>query len=126
MGSAPAAPCLEMRIFTSPHSLSSTAPGPVSDFRVANVSMREIGLAWRSNDSESFEIFITQDGGGMHRNASTGNQSYVVEDLKPGTSYHFEIVPRGPDGTKGPPRTIDGRTGKHLDTVKFLTGSQSN
>ncbi|XP_052038855.1 receptor-type tyrosine-protein phosphatase eta [Apodemus sylvaticus] len=87
-----------------------TSPGPVSDFRVANVSMREIGLAWRSNDSESFEIFITQDGGGMHRNASTGNQSYVVEDLKPGTSYHFEIVPRGPDGTKGPPRTIDGRT----------------
>ncbi|GAB1286555.1 Receptor-type tyrosine-protein phosphatase eta [Apodemus speciosus] len=87
-----------------------TSPGPVSDFRVTNVSTREIGLAWRSNDSESFEIFITQDGGGMRRNASTGNESYVVEDLKPGTSYHFEIFPRGPDGTKGPSRTVDGRT----------------
>nr|XP_034351168.1 receptor-type tyrosine-protein phosphatase eta isoform X2 [Arvicanthis niloticus] len=87
-----------------------TSPGPVSDFRVTNVSTREIGLAWRSNDSESFEIFITQDGSEKHRNASTGNQSYVVEDLKPGTSYRFEIFPRGPDGTKGPSRTVNGTT----------------
>lgn len=87
-----------------------TSPGPVSDFRVTNVNIREIGLAWRSNDSESFEIFITQEGGEKHRSASTGNQSYTVEDLKPGTSYHFEIFPRGPDGTQGPSRTVNGRT----------------
>lgn len=82
---------------------------------MTNVSIREIGLAWRSNDSESFEIFITQEGGEKHRSASTGNQSYTVEDLKPGTSYRFEIFPRGPDGTQGPSRTVNGRTGKHLD-----------
>ncbi|EDL27484.1 protein tyrosine phosphatase, receptor type, J, isoform CRA_a [Mus musculus] len=87
-----------------------TSPDQVSDFRVTNVSTRAIGLAWRSNDSKSFEIFIKQDGGEKHRNASTGNQSYMVEDLKPGTSYHFEIIPRGPDGTEGLSSTVNGST----------------
>lgn len=82
---------------------------------MTNVSTRAIGLAWRSNDSKSFEIFIKQDGGEKHRNASTGNQSYMVEDLKPGTSYHFEIIPRGPDGTEGLSSTVNGSTGKRLD-----------
>lgn len=87
-----------------------TSPRPVSDFRVTNVSLREIGLAWRSNDSESFEIFITQEGSEKRWNASTGDLSYIVENLKPGTSYQFEIFPRGPNGTEGPSQTVVGRT----------------
>lgn len=82
---------------------------------MTNVSLREIGLAWRSNDSESFEIFITQEGSEKRWNASTGDLSYIVENLKPGTSYQFEIFPRGPNGTEGPSQTVVGRTGKHLD-----------
>ncbi|XP_060228103.1 receptor-type tyrosine-protein phosphatase eta [Meriones unguiculatus] len=87
-----------------------TSPDPVSDFRVTNVSTRAIGLAWSSNDSESFEIFIRQDGGERSWNDTTTDQSYVAEDLKPGTSYHFEIFPQGPNGTKGPSGSVDGRT----------------
>ncbi|XP_051000023.1 receptor-type tyrosine-protein phosphatase eta [Acomys russatus] len=87
-----------------------TSPGPVSDFRVISVSTREIGLAWRSNDSESFEIFITKDGEEKSRNVTTTSQSFVVEDLMPGTSYHFEIFPQGPGGIKGPSGRVDGTT----------------
>ncbi|XP_008049284.2 receptor-type tyrosine-protein phosphatase eta [Carlito syrichta] len=86
-----------------------TPPGPVSDFRVTMVSTREIGLAWRSNDSESFNMHITQ-----HREKSwvvtTTNQSIVVGDLDPGTNYSFEIFPQGPNGTEGPSRIVYSRT----------------
>lgn len=96
-------------------SLSFTAPGPVSDFQVTHVSIREIGLTWRSNDSESFKILTMQERGEVIQNATTRNQSIIIENLNPGTSYHFEIFPRGPDGTQGPSRTVHGRTGKCLD-----------
>uniref|UniRef100_A0A8C2QPF6 Receptor-type tyrosine-protein phosphatase eta n=1 Tax=Cricetulus griseus TaxID=10029 RepID=A0A8C2QPF6_CRIGR len=86
-----------------------TSPGPVSDFQVTNVNIREIGLTWRSNDSE-FRILTMEVGGEKIKNYTTRNQSFIIEDLKPGTSYHFEIFPRGPDGTEGPSRTVDGRT----------------
>lgn len=81
---------------------------------MTNVNIREIGLTWRSNDSE-FRILTMEVGGEKIKNYTTRNQSFIIEDLKPGTSYHFEIFPRGPDGTEGPSRTVDGRTGKHPD-----------
>ncbi|XP_012977370.2 LOW QUALITY PROTEIN: receptor-type tyrosine-protein phosphatase eta [Mesocricetus auratus] len=86
-----------------------TSPGPVSDFQVTNVSTRGIGLTWRSNDSE-FRILTMKEGGEKIKNNITRNQSFVVDNLKPGTSYRFEIFPRGPDGTEGPPRTVDAIT----------------
>lgn len=46
---------------------------------------------------------------------TTGNQSFTIKELEPGTTYHFEIFPQGPDGTEGPSRTVDGRTGEHPD-----------
>ncbi|XP_052579371.1 receptor-type tyrosine-protein phosphatase eta [Peromyscus californicus insignis] len=87
-----------------------TSPGPVSDFQVTYVSIREIGLTWRSSDAESFKILTMREGGEVIQNATTRNQSIIVEKLKPGTSYRFEIFPRGPDGTEGPSRTVHGRT----------------
>ncbi|XP_036040156.1 receptor-type tyrosine-protein phosphatase eta [Onychomys torridus] len=87
-----------------------TSPGPVSDFQVTNVSIREIGLSWRSSDSESFKILTMQEGGEMIRNDTTRMQTTIIKNLKPATSYHFEIFPRGPDGTEGPSRTVHGRT----------------
>nr|XP_048284373.1 receptor-type tyrosine-protein phosphatase eta isoform X2 [Myodes glareolus] len=86
-----------------------TSPGPVSDFQVTNVSIREIGLTWRSKDSQSFRILTMQEGGEKIENYTTGN-SFTIEKLKPGTTYHFEIFPRGPDGTEGPSRTVGVRT----------------
>uniref|UniRef100_A0A8D2BB97 Receptor-type tyrosine-protein phosphatase eta n=1 Tax=Sciurus vulgaris TaxID=55149 RepID=A0A8D2BB97_SCIVU len=85
-----------------------TPPGPVSDFRVTSVSTREIGLAWSSNDSESFRILTK--GAGELGNDTTTNQSITIGGLRPGTSYHFEIFPQGPNGTEGTPQTVDGRT----------------
>ncbi|KAL1786631.1 receptor-type tyrosine-protein phosphatase eta isoform X2 [Sigmodon hispidus] len=87
-----------------------TSPGPVSDFQVTHVTTRTIGLTWRSNDSASFSILTMQEGGEMIQNATVREQNHTVENLKPGTRYHFEIFPRGPDGTEGPSRTVDGRT----------------
>ncbi|XP_047374900.1 LOW QUALITY PROTEIN: receptor-type tyrosine-protein phosphatase eta [Sciurus carolinensis] len=82
--------------------------GDVSDFRVTNVSTREIGLAWSSNDSESFRILTK--GAGKLGNDTTTNQSITIGGLRPGISYHFEIFPQGPNGTEGTPQTVDGRT----------------
>ncbi|XP_073665064.1 receptor-type tyrosine-protein phosphatase eta [Tursiops truncatus] len=85
-----------------------TPPCPVSDFRVTSVSTREIGLAWNSNDSNSFEIHITRDEVGV--NQTTTEQSIVIGDLSPGTEYRFDIFPQGPDGTKGDSQTVYGTT----------------
>ncbi|XP_038185802.1 receptor-type tyrosine-protein phosphatase eta isoform X2 [Arvicola amphibius] len=87
-----------------------TSPGPVSDFQVTNVSTRGIGLTWKSKDSQSFRILTMQKGSEKTKNYTTGSQSFTIEELEPGTTYHFEIFPRGPDGTEGPSRTVDGRT----------------
>ncbi|XP_077902135.1 receptor-type tyrosine-protein phosphatase eta isoform X3 [Ictidomys tridecemlineatus] len=87
-----------------------TPPGSVSNFRVTNVSIREIGLAWSSDDSQSFRILTVQEKIGELKNDTTTNQSITIGNLSPGTSYHFEIFPRGPDGTEGPPQTVDSRT----------------
>ncbi|XP_030619899.1 receptor-type tyrosine-protein phosphatase eta [Delphinapterus leucas] len=81
-----------------------TPPSPVSDFRVTSVSTREIGLAWNSNDSNSFEIHITPDEVGV--NQTTTEQSIVIGGLSPGTEYRFDIFPQGPNGTKGDSQTI--------------------
>uniref|UniRef100_A0A8C4LXX7 Receptor-type tyrosine-protein phosphatase eta n=1 Tax=Equus asinus asinus TaxID=83772 RepID=A0A8C4LXX7_EQUAS len=87
-----------------------TPPGPVSDFRVTSVSMREIGLAWSKNDSDSFEIHTTWVPAGTHSVETTTNQSIVIGGLYPGTEYCFEIFPQGPNGTKGDSQTICDRT----------------
>ncbi|KAM7327773.1 hypothetical protein ACRRTK_014140 [Alexandromys fortis] len=87
-----------------------TSPGPVSDFHVTNVSTREIGLTWKSKDSQSFRILAMQKGSEKSGDYTTGNQSFTIKELEPGTTYHFEIFPQGPDGTEGPSRTVDGRT----------------
>uniref|UniRef100_A0A8C6CNA4 Receptor-type tyrosine-protein phosphatase eta n=1 Tax=Monodon monoceros TaxID=40151 RepID=A0A8C6CNA4_MONMO len=81
-----------------------TPPSPVSDFRVTSVSTREIGLAWNSNDSNSFEIHITAAEVGV--NQTTTEQSIVIGGLSPGTEYRFDIFPQGPNGTKGDSQTI--------------------
>ncbi|KAM5248405.1 receptor-type tyrosine-protein phosphatase eta [Ctenodactylus gundi] len=78
-----------------------TAPSPVSDFRVTSIGIRDIGLAWSSNDSESFTILTTQDGAGSVRNDTTTNQNITIGGLKPRTLYHFEIFSQGPNGTEG-------------------------
>nr|XP_020007535.1 receptor-type tyrosine-protein phosphatase eta isoform X2 [Castor canadensis]XP_020007536.1 receptor-type tyrosine-protein phosphatase eta isoform X2 [Castor canadensis]XP_020007537.1 receptor-type tyrosine-protein phosphatase eta isoform X2 [Castor canadensis]XP_020007538.1 receptor-type tyrosine-protein phosphatase eta isoform X2 [Castor canadensis]XP_020007539.1 receptor-type tyrosine-protein phosphatase eta isoform X2 [Castor canadensis] len=87
-----------------------TPPGPVSNFRVMNVTPREISLSWSSNDSESFRILTTQDGAGTHQNYTTNSQGITIGDLKPGTNYSFEIFPQGPNGTEGPSQTVTSRT----------------
>ncbi|XP_034502502.1 receptor-type tyrosine-protein phosphatase eta isoform X1 [Ailuropoda melanoleuca] len=83
-----------------------TPPGPVSDFRVTNVSTRAIGLAWWSNDSDFFKILTTENGTGKSQANTTTNQSIVIGDLSPGTMYHFEIRPQGPNGTEGEPQRV--------------------
>ncbi|XP_061057747.1 receptor-type tyrosine-protein phosphatase eta [Eubalaena glacialis] len=85
-----------------------TPPSPVSDFRVTSVSTREIGLAWNSNDSNSFEIYITWDETGVRQ--TTTEQSIVIGGLYPGTKYRFDIFPQGPNGTKGDSQTVYGTT----------------
>nr|XP_036874707.1 receptor-type tyrosine-protein phosphatase eta isoform X2 [Manis javanica] len=85
-----------------------TRPTPVSDFRVTSVSIREIGLAWSSNDSVSFKICITPCGETPVN--TTTNLSIVINGLQPATSYVFEIVPQGPNGTEGASQTVGGRT----------------
>ncbi|XP_026970496.1 receptor-type tyrosine-protein phosphatase eta [Sagmatias obliquidens] len=85
-----------------------TLPCPVSDFRVTSVNTREIGLAWNSNDSNSFEIHITRDEVGVIQ--TTTKQSIVIDGLSPGTKYRFDIFPQGPDGTKGDSQTVYGTT----------------
>ncbi|XP_037694404.1 receptor-type tyrosine-protein phosphatase eta isoform X2 [Choloepus didactylus] len=94
-----------------PYSLQVyTPPGPVSDFHVMSVGIREIGLAWSSNDSESFRILTMQAGAGVPRVETTTNHSIVIDALHPGTKYNFEIFPQGPNGTEGPPQTVNSRT----------------
>ncbi|EPY76998.1 receptor-type tyrosine-protein phosphatase eta [Camelus ferus] len=87
-----------------------THPSPVFDFRVTNVSTREVGLAWSSNDSNFFEISATRNGTGKPQVETTTNQSIVIGGLDPGTKYRFDIVPEGPNGTKGESRTVYSRT----------------
>ncbi|XP_012500561.1 PREDICTED: receptor-type tyrosine-protein phosphatase eta [Propithecus coquereli] len=87
-----------------------TSPGPVSDFRVTMVGTREIGLAWSSNDTQSFKINVTQDGSGTSWVKTTTNQSIIIDGLYPGTKYRFEIFPQGPNGTEGASQTVYNRT----------------
>ncbi|XP_043768099.1 receptor-type tyrosine-protein phosphatase eta [Cervus elaphus] len=87
-----------------------TPPSPVSDFRVTSVSTREIGLAWKSNDSHSFEILITPHEAGESQTVTTAEQSIVIGDLYPGTIYRFDIYPLGPNGIKGDFQTVFNRT----------------
>ncbi|XP_077914129.1 receptor-type tyrosine-protein phosphatase eta [Halichoerus grypus] len=87
-----------------------TPPGPVSDFRVTNVSTRAIGLAWRSNDSDFFKILTRKDESGESQENTTSDQSIVIGGLSPGTMYVFEIFPRGPNGTEGDPQTVRNST----------------
>ncbi|KAM4845679.1 receptor-type tyrosine-protein phosphatase eta [Thomomys bottae] len=87
-----------------------TPPGPVSHFQVTLVRTREIGLAWNSSDSESFRIVIIQEETGEQRVIVTTNQTIIIDNLKPGTSYRFEIFPQGPNGTEGPPQEVMSRT----------------
>ncbi|KAF0879197.1 PTPRJ phosphatase, partial [Crocuta crocuta] len=95
-----------------------TPPRPVSDFRVTSVSTREIGLAWSSDDADFFKILTTKDGGGEPLlETVTQNQSIVIDGLSPGTSYRFEIIPQGPNGTKGEAQTVYSRTGKQINRL---------
>ncbi|XP_042639245.1 receptor-type tyrosine-protein phosphatase eta [Orycteropus afer afer] len=88
-----------------------TPPGPVSDFRVKSVGTTEIGLAWSSNDSESFKIVTRRDGAGEPQDETTTiNHSITIGGLNPGTKYHFEIFPQGPNGTQGPPQRVVAQT----------------
>ncbi|XP_037378152.2 receptor-type tyrosine-protein phosphatase eta [Talpa occidentalis] len=87
-----------------------TPPRPVSNAHVTNVSTREIGLAWDSNDANFFKIKITKTGTGEFEMKNTTNRSIVIGDLYPGTNYCFEIVPQGPNGTEGESQTVCGRT----------------
>uniref|UniRef100_A0A4W2CKG0 Receptor-type tyrosine-protein phosphatase eta n=1 Tax=Bos indicus x Bos taurus TaxID=30522 RepID=A0A4W2CKG0_BOBOX len=87
-----------------------TPPSPVSDFRVTSVSTREVGLAWNSNDTHSFEIHITPHEAGEPRIITTTEQSIVFGGLYPGTMYRFDIYPQGPNGTKGDSQTVSTTT----------------
>lgn len=96
---------------------------------MTSVSTREIGLAWNSNDSLSFEIHITPHEAGKPRIITTIEQSIVIGDLYPGTKYHFDIYPQGPNGTKGDSQTVSTTTGKQIgcifcELVMFLKGNQ--
>ncbi|MXQ94951.1 hypothetical protein E5288_WYG009991 [Bos mutus] len=87
-----------------------TPPSPVSDFRVTSVSTREVGLAWNSNDTHSFDIHITPHEAGEPRIITTTEQSIVIGGLYPGTMYRFDIYPQGPNGTKGDSQTVSTTT----------------
>ncbi|XP_006896821.1 PREDICTED: receptor-type tyrosine-protein phosphatase eta [Elephantulus edwardii] len=91
---------------------SSPPPGPVSDFHVTSVTTTEIGLAWSSNNSESFRIITTWDGSGepWAKTTITASSSIVISGLNPGTKYNFEIVPQGPNGTEWPPLRVHAYT----------------
>lgn len=81
---------------------------------MTSVSTREIGLAWNSNDSNSFEIYITPDEVGRQ---TTTEQSIVIGGLSPGTEYRFDIFPQGPNGTKGDSQTVYSTTGKQIGCI---------
>ncbi|XP_040836194.1 receptor-type tyrosine-protein phosphatase eta isoform X3 [Ochotona curzoniae] len=83
-----------------------TLPSPVSDFRVTSVGMREVSLAWSSNDSESFKLSIIRDGAGLLWVENTTDQNITIRGLNPGTNYVFEIVAQGPNGTEGDPQDV--------------------
>ncbi|KAG8519561.1 Receptor-type tyrosine-protein phosphatase eta, partial [Galemys pyrenaicus] len=87
-----------------------TPPRPVSNARVTNVSIREIGLAWDSGNAYSFKINIKKEmKNTTHQSIGMKNTTYcsiVIGDLDPGTKYCFEIVPQGPNGTEGDSRTV--------------------
>ncbi|XP_045147050.1 receptor-type tyrosine-protein phosphatase eta [Echinops telfairi] len=89
-----------------------TPPGPVSNFRVTDVSTTEIGLAWSSTHAQAFRIVtrLDADGEAWNKTDTTSNHSIVIGDLSPGTRYLFEIFPQGPNGTEGPPETVRGQT----------------
>ncbi|XP_028915875.1 receptor-type tyrosine-protein phosphatase eta [Ornithorhynchus anatinus] len=70
-----------------------TAPQPVSDFQVTNISTTEIGLAWTSSDSTSFRILITEHISSP-RNETFKTESVVIRELEPGTTYTFELFPQ--------------------------------
>ncbi|KAK2100454.1 hypothetical protein P7K49_021802 [Saguinus oedipus] len=97
-------------------------PGPVSDFRVTMVSTREIGLAWSSNDTESFKMCITQEGAGKSWVETTTNRSITIGGLFPGAKYCFEIFPQGPNGTEGASQTVCNRTGSASKLRDLLKG----
>ncbi|XP_019512016.1 PREDICTED: receptor-type tyrosine-protein phosphatase eta isoform X2 [Hipposideros armiger] len=83
-----------------------TRPHPVFDFRVTNVSTRAIHLAWSSHDSDSFKILTTWDGVEKPMENITNQSSIVIGGLSPGTTYCFEVLPQGPNGTEGDPQTV--------------------
>ncbi|XP_004683616.2 PREDICTED: receptor-type tyrosine-protein phosphatase eta [Condylura cristata] len=87
-----------------------TPPRPVSNAHVTNVSTREIGLAWDSNDANFFKINIIKTGTVEHKMKNTTHRSIVIGDLNPGTDYCFEIIPQGPNGTEGDPQRVCSRT----------------
>ncbi|XP_048217272.1 receptor-type tyrosine-protein phosphatase eta [Perognathus longimembris pacificus] len=87
-----------------------TPPGPVSHLQVTLVRTREIGLAWNSSDSEFFRVVTTQEGTRKHQENVTTNHMIIIDNLKPGTSYRFEIFPLGPNGTEGPSQEVTSRT----------------
>ncbi|XP_075401823.1 receptor-type tyrosine-protein phosphatase eta [Tenrec ecaudatus] len=89
-----------------------TPPGPVSNFRVTDVSTTEIGLAWSSAHAQAFRIVtsLDADGEAWNKTDTTSNRSIVIGDLSPGTRYLFQIFPQGPNGTEGPPETVHSQT----------------
>lgn len=96
---------------------------------MTSVSTREVGLAWNSNDTHSFEIHITPHEAGEPRIITTTEQSIVFGGLYPGTMYRFDIYPQGPNGTKGDSQTVSTTTGKQIgcifcELVMFLKGNQ--
>ncbi|XP_036883836.1 receptor-type tyrosine-protein phosphatase eta [Sturnira hondurensis] len=88
-----------------------TRPRPVSDFRVTTVNTRSIGLAWSSEDSDSFKILTRQDGPAVLQTRTTNQSSIFIGGLYPSTTYCFEIFPLGRNGTEGDSQNVCNTTG---------------
>nr|XP_020865326.1 receptor-type tyrosine-protein phosphatase eta isoform X4 [Phascolarctos cinereus] len=87
-----------------------TAPLPVSEFRVQNVSTTSVSLAWNSEGS-SFRILVQElTNHSFPRNETHQEKRLLVTDLTPGTPYCFEIFPRAPDGREGLSRKLEQTT----------------
>ncbi|XP_043827174.1 receptor-type tyrosine-protein phosphatase eta [Dromiciops gliroides] len=87
-----------------------TAPHPVSQFQVKDVTTTSIFLTWIGEGS-SFRILVKElTNHSFSRNETLQEKQLLVTNLTAGTPYSFEIFPRAPDKMEGDSRKLEQTT----------------